>query len=396
MLRWRIPQTDFVAHSARVEVLAEQIVQDLAGIRPRAGRVPLYSTVTGERVDGSALDAGYWYSNVRERVRFQDAVVALAATGHRTFVEVSPQPVLTGPITETFEELSGQPVVVGTLEREDAGARRFVTALAQAHVQGLKVDWLQVLPAGRRVDLPTYAFSRQSYWLKSMARQTVAEQPAREVVIDDWRYRVSWPVVAGADRVRLSGSWLLITGEAGAAQAAAVTRMLGEFGAVATVLSVGALERETLLEGLGETGKLTGVLSFLALDETPVLDQVSAGLVGTMAVFQALGDAGISAPLWVFTSGAVSTAADDPLTRPVQAQVWGFSRVVAIENPDRWGGLIDLPDDLDELALHRVGSVLAGLREDQVAIRPSGIRARRLQRARRTVLRPGIGSRAAR
>ncbi|GLY16593.1 hypothetical protein Kisp01_36080 [Kineosporia sp. NBRC 101677] len=384
VLRWRIPQTDFVAHSARVEVLAEQIVSELEGIEPRAGRVPLYSTVTGERIDGSALDAAYWYSNVRERVRFQDAVVALASTGHRTFVEVSPQPVLTGPIGETFEELSGRPVIVGTLEREDAGARRFVTALAQAHVQGLKVDWLQVLPQGRRVDLPTYAFTRQSYWLKSLARQTVSEQPKREAVIEDWRYRVSWPLVAGADRVRLSGSWLLVTGEAGAASAAAVARMLGEFGATATVLSVDSLERETLLAGVGETGKLAGVLSFLALDETPVLDQVSAGLVGTMTLFQALGDAGIAAPLWVFTSGAVSTGPEDLLARTVQAQVWGFSRVAGIENPHRWGGLIDLPiDDLDELALHRVGAVLAGLREDAVAIRPSGIHARRLQRARR-------------
>ena len=107
---------------------------------------------------------------------------------------------------------------------------------------------------------------------------------------------------------------------------------------------------------------------------------VPEGLAGTVALVQALGDAGITAPLWVVTCGAVAVGGGE-LTAPVQAQAWGLGRVAALEHPDRWGGLIDLPPVLEERAAARLCAVLAGCGEDQVAIRAAGIMARRLVRA---------------
>ncbi|MGN9789387.1 type I polyketide synthase [Nonomuraea sp. ZG12] len=388
VLRWRIPQMDFVAHSARVEELREGLVRDLAGIDPRPGRVPLFSTVTGQRQDGTELDAGYWYANVRERVRFQDATEALAEAGYRTFVEVSPHPVLTAAIAETFEGVSGIPLITGTLDREDAGARRFLTALARVHVRGVKVDWARVLPAGRVVELPTYAFQRQHYWLHQAAP---GRTPARRRdSSDDWRYRVTWAPIAEPAPARLAGTWLLVAGEYDASRAEAVTRALSGHGArvVAIDLAADAYEREALagqIRSITGDGPVAGVLSLLALDETPLngWPSVPAGLAGTLTLVQALGDAGIVAPLWVATSGAVATVPEEALTSPLQAQTWGLSRVAALEHPDRWGGLVDLPADLDEPAAGRLAAVLAGGDEDQVAIRADGIRGRRLVRAPR-------------
>ena len=96
---------------------------------------------------------------------------------------------------------------------------------------------------------------------------------------------------------------------------------------------------------------------------------------------QALGDAGVDAPLWVLTRGAVATDSGEVLASPVQAMAWGLGRVAAQEYRDRWGGLIDLPPVLDERAAARLCAVLAGCGEDQVAIRGAGILARRLARA---------------
>ena len=84
------------------------------------------------------------------------------------------------------------------------------------------------------------------------------------------------------------------------------------------------------------------------------------------------------------------------LASPVQAQVWGLGRVAALEHPDRWGGLVDLPPVLDERAAARLCAVLAGCGEDQVAIRGAGIVARRLVRAPLPRGRRGRGCRAAR
>jgi NADP-dependent 3-hydroxy acid dehydrogenase YdfG/aryl carrier-like protein len=91
----------------------------------------------------------------------------------------------------------------------------------------------------------------------------------------------------------------------------------------------------------------------------------------------------VSAPLWCLTSGAVSTGAGDPLREPAAAQVWGLGRTAALEHPDRWGGLIDLPADLDEVAVARTLAVLGGP-EDQVAVRAAGAYGCRLEPAATT------------
>jgi candicidin polyketide synthase FscB len=166
VMRWPVPDTGFVAHSARAEQLARPLMRALDGIGPRAGRVPLLSTVTGAWVKGPELDGRYWYANVRQTVRFADAVVELAGLGHRTFIEVSPNPVLGAAIVDTTAETGLVPgPVVGTLRQDGGGGVQVLTALARAFTAGIPVDWAAVLGGGRRLELPTYAFQRQRYWL---------------------------------------------------------------------------------------------------------------------------------------------------------------------------------------------------------------------------------------
>ncbi len=136
-------------------------------------------------------------------------------------------------------------------------------------------------------------------------------------------------------------------------------------------------------------GGVAGVVSLLALDEAPLagFPVVPAGLAGTAGLVQALGDAGIAAPLWAVTCGAVAAGPGEAPSSPVQAQAWGLGRVAALEHPDRWGGLIDLPPVLDEASGARLCMVLAGCGEDQAAIRPAGILGRRLTRAGQPAVR---------
>ncbi|HWM04989.1 MAG TPA: acyltransferase domain-containing protein, partial [Actinophytocola sp.] len=89
----RIP-VDYASHSAHVELLHDELLDTLAPVTPRRAVVPFFSTVTGGWVDGTELDAGYWYRNLRGQVGFEPAVRALLEERHRAFVEVSPHPVL--------------------------------------------------------------------------------------------------------------------------------------------------------------------------------------------------------------------------------------------------------------------------------------------------------------
>jgi len=156
----------YAAHSAQVEAAEQELTAALAAVRPGPGRVAMVSAMTGELMQGAELDAGYWYASLRAPVQFARAVIALAASGHGVFIEVSPHPVLAAAITEVMDQdgHGAGLVVTGTLRRQDGGAARLLASLARAHVGGISVDWAAVLAQGSVVELPTYAFQRERFW----------------------------------------------------------------------------------------------------------------------------------------------------------------------------------------------------------------------------------------
>ncbi|MEU5047833.1 type I polyketide synthase [Streptomyces griseorubiginosus] len=156
-------------HAPQMERLREQLLSALEQVTPRPGTVPLCSTVTGEILDNTSMHAGYWYRNAREPVQFEAAVRHLLDRGHRVFLEMSPHPLLLSGIADIAESQDTQVAALGTLRRDDGGPGRTARALAEAWVHGIGVDWPTAVFDGvgaRRVDLPTYAFQRERYWLE--------------------------------------------------------------------------------------------------------------------------------------------------------------------------------------------------------------------------------------
>ncbi|MEV7020489.1 polyketide synthase dehydratase domain-containing protein, partial [Streptomyces sp. NPDC093991] len=129
--------------------------------------MPLISTVTGAVLDTATMDAAYWYEGLRQPVRFTDAVTTALNDGRTRLVEVSAHPVLTMGV-QAVAEAAGKPVsVVGTLRRDEDENARLVAHAAELWAAGAAVDW-SAFYAGRAVgaiDLPTYAFQRERYWL---------------------------------------------------------------------------------------------------------------------------------------------------------------------------------------------------------------------------------------
>jgi len=164
-VRARRIEVDYASHSAHVDGIREQLLADLAGIRPRAGELPFFSTVTAGWLDGGALDAGYWFRNLRQTVRFEEAARGLLDEGFRFFVEPSAHPVLSVGVQESADA-SGVPVVaLGTLRREEGGLERVLRSVGEGWSRGLPVDWSPLFPGARRVDLPSYPFQHHRYWL---------------------------------------------------------------------------------------------------------------------------------------------------------------------------------------------------------------------------------------
>jgi acyl transferase domain-containing protein/acyl carrier protein len=158
------------SHSAHVEVLCEELSSRLSSIAPSSSRIPFYSTVTGGRLDTGELDGEYWYRNLRQTVRFEEAARELLGAGCNAFIEVGPHPVLRGALEETIEattEDRAEVLAIGSLRRAEGGMGRFLRSVGEAHVHGVKVDFAKLFAgAGAvNVELPTYAFQRRRYWL---------------------------------------------------------------------------------------------------------------------------------------------------------------------------------------------------------------------------------------
>ncbi|MCW8101382.1 type I polyketide synthase [Streptomyces tauricus] len=170
-VRVRLIPVDYASHSMFVEGLRDRILAELDGLSPRPSRVAFYSTVTGAPLDTATLDAAYWYANLRQTVRFEQATRALLDDGFTAFVESSPHPGLLVGLGETMESAGVAGVTAGTLRRGEGGAERLLTSLAEVFTGGVDVDWKAAFDGtgARRTDLPTYAFQRRRYWTDQSA-----------------------------------------------------------------------------------------------------------------------------------------------------------------------------------------------------------------------------------
>nr|WP_256252162.1 type I polyketide synthase [Streptomyces sp. yr375] len=422
-VRVRRIAVDYASHSAQVQRIETRLIEALAEIRPQAANVPMFSTVTADWADPAALDAGYWYRNLRQTVHFEQAVRALAAQGHRGFVEVSPHPVLVPGIDQTLDEVT----VVGSLRRDAGGLDRFLLSVAEAQTAGLPVRLAAAFDDRRPapLDLPTYAFQRQRYWLAAPERTGadavdgafwaavddadpadpkalagllgVAAEPLAQVLpalaawraaqeatatTDGWRYTVGWRPVEAAEAV-LTGDWLVVSPD-GLPLAEECAAALTRAGARVRVLGPDAVP--------AEVGSASGVVSLLGLTEGPHPEQpaVPAGLAATLELVRALADTDTETDntepvLWLVTSGAVAATPADRLPHPEQAMLWGLGRTLALEHPKLFGGIVDLPTDPSR-GLDRLAALLAGAQdqagvEDQAAVRDSGVLVPRLAHA---------------
>ncbi|MFE3200327.1 SDR family NAD(P)-dependent oxidoreductase [Embleya sp. NPDC059237] len=388
-------------HSARMEPMQAEFRAVLAGVSYADPRIPMLSNLTGSVAGaGELASPDYWLRQVREPVRFADCVAWVRASGDLALVDVGPDGASTamareclGPAaqTPTAQTPTAETPAVALLRRDRPERATFTAALGALHVHGTPVDWSALLTGrGAAVDLPTYPFQRQRYWLDPLPDTRTAGDP------DRWRYRAEWTPWTERSDTEPTGTWLVVSHPASPYTDACVQALEG-CGAAVTRLRVDATEcdRGVLAEHLRRLGPLDGVLSLLSdLPGEPAdLPGLTHGLAATLALARAFADTRPGGRLWCVTSGAVSVAERDPLGSADQAGIWGFGRTAALELPGLWGGLVDLPDgtrptvdtvteESDAVDVRsRLAGVLAQGAEDQVAIRADGVHVRRLVRA---------------
>nr|WLD30100.1 GomC [Streptomyces rubellomurinus] len=186
-------------HSPRMEPMLDEFRSVAAGLTYAEPRIPVVSNVTGALVE--AFDAEYWVRHVRQAVRFADGVTTLWGLGVRRFLELGPDAVLTAMARQCVEE-DAEAVFVPALRAKQGERETFAAFVGQAHTAGAKVDWAAVFAGtgAQRVDLPTYAFQRENYWLSPKA----ATGDVATAGLDRMRH----PILAAAVQVGDRDEWV--------------------------------------------------------------------------------------------------------------------------------------------------------------------------------------------
>jgi len=432
-------------HSPLMEPMVDEFAQVAQQINYQAPRIEFISTVTGQPISADLAKSSYWCDHIRRPVRFAAAAAHLLARDDVLFLEIGPNPVLLGMLRQLpgGDERIGAPTLragqsdwrqiltgLGTLHAH--GATVDWRAFDQPYTR-------------RRVSLPTYPFQRQRYWVESagtaesVAKNVAADseilrllaqgdtvtlaqrleatgqlaealrQPLPEVLqlladahraeteaatVRDWGYQLTWqPRPRPATNLNASGHWLILADRAGVGEQLAET--LTQAGATCTLVHASdsltqTADFEQLLQQIQTTAPLVGIVHLWSLDAaatatlTPATLDAAAtlGCHSALHLLQALIPTQTSAKLWLVTQNATPAGTPSADLAVAQAPLWGLGRIIALEHPERWGGLIDLDVAADaELVARLAQELCAPDGEDQLALRQSERYAVRLTAA---------------
>lgn len=156
-------------HSHFMDSLREELLTSLTDLHPRSASLPLYSTVTGTRIDGRGVDASYWWQNVRATVLFASALSQMIQDGYSVFIELSPHPVLASSINELLTQQGQTGTVLPSLRRKEEDRTTMLGSLGSLYTLDYPVVWKTFYEQpGNFVRLPSYPWQLKHYWTESV------------------------------------------------------------------------------------------------------------------------------------------------------------------------------------------------------------------------------------
>ncbi|WP_405163124.1 type I polyketide synthase [Nocardia sp. NBC_01499] len=189
-------------HSPLMEPMLAELADVAKRISVGSPRIPVVSNLTGAPSDEFGT-AAYWVRHVRDTVRFGAGLGWLTDARVDTFLEVGPGGALSVLARGHLDDSGQSAVVVPTMRPRISEGVTLLNALARAYVGGVAVDWSAGLPdSGERIELPTYPFERQRYWVERESVDTVS--------VDSGMVPDQHPLFAGALELAAGTGWLFV------------------------------------------------------------------------------------------------------------------------------------------------------------------------------------------
>uniref|UniRef100_UPI0037C5D4D2 SDR family NAD(P)-dependent oxidoreductase n=1 Tax=Mycolicibacterium sp. TaxID=2320850 RepID=UPI0037C5D4D2 len=373
-------EVDVASHHAIIDPVLGDLRTELADLSPQRPRIPVFVTTGGQERSDSGIgpggrgtdavfDADHWVDNLRNPVRFTQAVAAAGAE-YGTFIEVSPHPLLSYAIDGSLQGVHHH--TLGTLQRDAVDTFTFRTNLNAAHT--VRVPEL-AHPAEPRPVLPATPWHHTRHWLTpdtvvpAHSTGPVATAPAAGTAggTGDWFAELAWPVKE-LPAAPAQGRWLVL-GDGDAAAELAGLLGAGSGALDAAVLDDG--DHAALREALAGAEQV-----LYAPAAQPRLDVAAAyrlfhaarRLVGVLAAMPQ------QPKLMVLTRNG-QPVSDSERADPAHAVLWGLARTIRLEHPEFWGGIVDVDDAVPaELVAAIVAAQAANTGRDDQAVHRRGLR----------------------
>ncbi|MCU0710997.1 MAG: SDR family NAD(P)-dependent oxidoreductase [Pirellula sp.] len=163
----KVLEVEVPYHGPAMDPLMEPLRQALSSVSPSKPNIPLYSTVTGKRVDEVDFGADYWPKNIRQPVEFVEAMHSILDDGYCIFVEIGPHPVLATSIKECTTQSGKDCRQLYTLRRKNPELASITRAVMECYALGGSLDWDRIVPRAKIVKLPNYPWQREFLWLEN-------------------------------------------------------------------------------------------------------------------------------------------------------------------------------------------------------------------------------------
>jgi len=363
---------EVASHHAMMDPILHELRAALDGLTPRPVAIPVITTTVENPQTARLFDADHWAANVRNPVRFRQAVAA-AGTGHTMFVEISPHPVLTKAVSDTLRDTHHHSI--GTLHRDSHDTVTFHTNLNAVHT--VSPPDTEHPPEPHAV-IPTTPWQHTPHWVDTTFPSPVPTGGSgpRAGDVDaaiplEWLYEPTWKDRAvpetGTTKAR---PWVVLAGaDLGAELGRAVESPV-------TVLDSDILDdpdHARLLDALDAAGQV-----LYAPDAGTDGDGDVATAYRLFNGIRRLAAAMLTLPspprFYILTRNAQPIVEGDR-ANPAHAALWGLGRTLALEHPEIWGGIVDLDESVPAVLAARyvVAEAGGGDTEDQVCYR-AGVR----------------------
>ncbi len=403
----RRQHTSHAFHSALMEAAVAPFVDAVRAVTLGEPRIPYVSNVTGRWITAEdARDPGYWGRHIRRAVRFSDGLDRILAEDRRVLLEVGPGRVL-GTLARQQPRWTRQRLAVASLRRpaEEAPDVEFLLgALGRLWAGGVRVDWRQVHGGERRrrVELPTYPFERQRFWIeRRRGAAALAAGLGKDDDVGRWFYVPVWKPVCDPQPIDAAAgeAWLVLSGPEGlgAKLTAELARRGGDVAQAVPGEAFGKIEQgraggverfvldpesredfRDLLRALAAADRLPSrIVHAWSLApgspgdgrDTIESSLVERGFYSLLALVQALAaEATGEIAITVLTRGGQRVVGGEALRPPV-AMIQGLCRVIPQEHPGLACRTVDI-EPRDETLVRRLADEVASpAREPAVAYR---------------------------